>query len=472
MKATGNGKKYRQLHREGHPQKVSAEQREYVEAYDSRRIAENNLNDSHFEKRNLLESILAKGNMERAVERVRKNKGASGIDGMEVHELESHLEENWSELRKWILSGRYRPRAVRRVEIPKERKGEVRKLGIPTVVDRVIQQAIAQKLTPLFETQFDDNSFGFRPNRSTHDALRRCQQNVSDGYTYVVDMDLEKYFDTVNHSKLIQLLSETVKDGRVISLIHRYLRAGVVVKQQFEETEVGTPQGGPLSPLLSNIYLNELDRELRRRNHRFVRYADDMVIFCRSGKAAERTLKNIRPFIEGTLFLKVNEEKTRVSEVRDIKFLGYAFYLLKGEGRLRVHPKSIAKMKKRIKELTGRSKGWSYEVRRKKLNDCIRGWVNYFRLADMKNFLKRFDGYYRRRLRMVYWKSWKKIKTKREYLRKLGMSKSYAEKFSNTRKGYWRTAGSPILSQSLSNQKLREIGYLYFYDYYLKMIVN
>jgi group II intron reverse transcriptase/maturase len=472
MKATKNGIKCRQLHREGHPQKVSAEQREHVEAHDSQRIAENNLIDSHFEKQNLLESILSKGNMERAVERVRKNKGAAGIDGMGVHELESHLEENWSELRRRILGGGYKPQAVRRVEIPKERKGEVRKLGIPTVVDRVIQQAIAQKLTPLYEPQFDDNSFGFRPNRGAYDALRRCQQNVSDGYTYVLDMDLEKYFDTVNHSKLIQLLSETVKDGRVISLIHRYLRAGVVVKQVFEETEVGTPQGGPLSPLLSNIYLNELDRELRRRNHRFVRYADDMVIFCRSLKAAERTLRHIQPFIEGALLLRVNEEKTTVGHILGIKFLGYAFYLYKGVARLKVHPRSLAKLKAGIKELTGRSKGWSHEVRRKKLNAKVRGWVNYFRLADMKNFLKELDGYYRRRLRMVYWKCWKKIKTKRQYLMKLGMSKSEAEKFSNTRKGYWRIAGSPILSKSLSNQKLRVIGYLFFYDYYLEKTVN
>jgi group II intron reverse transcriptase/maturase len=472
MKATENGTKCRQLHKEGHSQKGPAKQGEYVEAHDSQGIAENNLIDSSFEKQSLLESILAKGNMERAVERVRRNKGAPGIDGMEVHEIESHLEENWSELRKQILSGRYKPQAVRRVEIPKEKKGEVRKLGIPTVVDRVIQQAIAQKLTPLYECQFDDNSFGFRLKRSAHDALRRCQQNISDGYTYVVDMDLEKYFDTVNHSKLVQLLSETVKDGRVISLIHRYLRAGVVVKQQFEETKVGTPQGGPLSPLLSNIYLNELDKELRRRGHLFVRYADDMVVFCRSRKAAERTLRNIQPFIEGILFLKVNEEKTTVSDVRSIRFLGYAFYRYRDEGRLRVHPKSIAKMKKRVKELTGRSKGWSYEVRRRKLNEFLRGWVNYFRLADMKKFLKEFDGYYRRRLRMVYWKSWKKIKTKRQYLRKLGMPKGDVEKFSNTRKGYWRTAGSPILQRSLSNQKLKEIGYLYFHDCYLKTLVN
>ncbi len=275
MKVTESEMKCRQFQKEGQSQMVSAEQKEYVVAHDSQKITENNLVSRYLGKEDLLESILTKDNVETALKRVKRNKGASGIDGIEVAEIDTYLEKNWANLKEQILSGKYKPQAVRRVEIPKEEKGKVRKLGIPTVVDRVIQQAIAQKMTPIFEKQFDGNSFGFRPKRSTHDALKVCQKNITEGYKYVVDMDLEKYFDTVNHSKLIQLLGGTIKDGRVISLIHKYLRAGVVIKHTFEETKVGTPQGGPLSPLLSNIYLNELDKELVKRNHRFVRYADD-----------------------------------------------------------------------------------------------------------------------------------------------------------------------------------------------------
>ena len=472
MKVTKRDENCRQLHTEGQPWRVPAEQEEQMAAQVSGRITENNLIDRYLGKQNLLESILSLENVEQAIKQVKRNKGASGIDGIGVIEIDTYLEKNWSTLKQQILSGKYKPQAVRRVEIPKEEKGKVRKLGIPTVVDRVIQQAIAQKISPMFEKQFDDNSFGFRPKRSAHDALRKCQENIDDGYRYVVDMDLEKYFDTVNHSKLIQLLGETVKDGRVISLIHKYLKAGVVVNHRFEETEVGTPQGGPLSPLLSNIYLNELDRELRQRGHRFVRYADDLMIFTKSKKAARRTLEKIKPFIERKLFLKVNEEKTMVSHIRGVKFLGYTFYVYRGKGRLRIHPKSVAKMRKRIKELTSRSNGMGYEQRREKLNSYIRGWVNYFKLADMKTMLKDFDQYYRRRIRMVYWKSWKKIRTKYRYLRKLGLDEGKAWEYANTRKGYWRIAGSPILNRTLSTQFLDRTGYIFFYDYYLKVTVN
>ena len=438
----------------------------------SQRIAENNLIDNYLERYDLLESILAWDNIAKAIKQVKRNKGAAGIDGIEVYELEPYLEKNWDDICRQILSGRYKPQGVKRVEIPKEEKGEIRKLGIPTVVDRVIQQAIAQKLTPMYEEQFDANSFGFRPKRSAHDALKKCREDISAGYKYVVDMDLEKYFDTVNHSKLIQLLSETVKDDKVVSLIHKYLKAGVVVNHRFEETEVGTPQGGPLSPLLSNIYLNELDRELRRRDHKFVRYADDLMIFVKSRKAAKRTLRKIVPFIEEKLFLKLNKNKTVVSNVKGVKFLGYTFYVYKGEGRFRIHSKSIAKTKKRVKELTNRSNGKGYEQRRQKLNSYIRGWVNYFKLADITNFLKMFDQYYRRRIRMVYWKSWNKLRTKFRYLRKLGLGESKAWEYANTRKGYWRIACSPILNSTLTTQKLKEFGYLFFYDYYLKVTVN
>lgn len=249
---------------------------------------------------------------------------------MQVDELLPYLRENQETLIQEIRNGKYKPNPVRRVEIPKETKGEFRKLGVPTVVDRVVQQAIAQELSPIFEEQFSENSFGFRPKRGAHDALRQCQKNVNDGYVYVLDMDLEKFFDTVCQSKLIEVLSRTVKDGRVISLIHKYLNAGVVANGKFERTEVGMPQGGPLSPLLSNIMLNELDKELESRGHRFVRYADDCMIFCKSRKSAERTLENIIPFIDGKLFLKVNRKKTKVAHISKVKYLGYTYYRYKG----------------------------------------------------------------------------------------------------------------------------------------------
>ena len=249
---------------------------------------------------------------------------------MQVDELLPYLRENQETLIQEIRNGKYKPNPVRRVEIPKETKGEFRKLGVPTVVDRVVQQAIAQELSPIFEEQFSENSFGFRLKRGAHDALRQCQKNVNDGYVYVVDMELEKFFDTVCQSKLIEVLSRTVKDGRVISLIHKYLNAGVVANGKFERTEVGMPQGGPLSPLLSNIMLNELDKELESRGHRFVRYADDCMIFCKSRKSAERTLENIIPFIDGKLFLKVNRKKTKVAHISKVKYLGYTYYRYEG----------------------------------------------------------------------------------------------------------------------------------------------
>lgn len=470
MNSTESKIKCRQLHKEGYLQKVSVEQRGYVKVHDLPKIDENNLIDSHLEEKDLLEKIVSRDNMNKAFKKVKSNKGASGIDGMEVTELKLHLENHGVTLIEQILCGKYKPQAVRRVEIPKEEKGKVRKLGIPTVVDRVVQQAIAQILTPIFEEQFSDSSFGFRPKRSAHDAMNRCKENINEGYKYVVDMDLEKYFDTVNHSKLIEVLSRTIKDGRVISLIHKYLRAGVVVNHTFKATGVGTPQGGPLSPLLSNIMLNELDEELENRGHRFVRYADDLMIFCRSRKAARRTLANIQPFIKKKLFLKVNEEKTVISHVRNVKFLGFTFYIHSKEARLRIHPKAINKMRKRIKELTSRSNGWGNDRRRQELKSYIIGWINYFKIADIKALLKRTDEWLRRRLRMIYWKQWKKVKTKLRYLKHLGIEKSKAWEYANTRKGYWRISNSPILSRSLNNQKLKDIGYIFFFDYYTKQV--
>jgi group II intron reverse transcriptase/maturase len=472
MKVTEDETKYRQLHTGGYLQKVSAEQGEYVGAYDSSRITENNITDTNLLEDQLLEKIIDRDNMNKAFKKVKKNKGAAGIDDMEIDELLDHLKENGKDLVEAIQVGKYRPKPVKRVEIPKEEKGKIRKLGIPTVVDRVVQQAIAQVLTPIFEEQFSDNSFGFRPGRSAHRAMKRCKEFIDDGYKYVVDMDLEKYFDTVNQSKLIEVLSRTIKDGRVISLIHKYLRAGVVEKHTFRETGQGVAQGGPLSPLLSNIMLNELDKELEKRGHRFVRYADDLTIFVRSRKSAERTLVNIHPFIENKLFLKINEEKTATGYVGRIKFLGFGFYLYKGKARFRVHPKAIKKMKSRIKELTARSHGLSNIERPKKLRQYIVGWVNYFKIADMKSLLKEVDQWMRRRIRMVIWKQWKKVSTKFNNLRKLGIEKGKAWEFANTRKGYWRIANSPILKRSIPNDKLSQRNYLFFFDYYKQVCVN
>ena len=426
MNVTNDGFKDRQLHIEDYLQMVSVEQKEYAEVSAHKRITENNLIITDFQTDGLLEKILQPTNLNSAYRKIKSNKGAGGVDGMNVDELLLFLRDNQVQLIQQLKDGKYKPNPVRRVEIPKEAKGEFRKLGVPTVVDRVFQQAITQVLSPIYEEQFSENSFGFRPKRGAHDALKQCQQNVNDGYVYVVDMDLEKFFDTVCQSKLIEVLSRTIKDGRVISLIHKYLNAGVISRGMFEKTETGMPQGGPLSPLLSNIMLNELDKELARRGHRFVRYADDCMIFCKSRKSAERTLGNIIPFIEGKLFLKVNRKKTSVAHISKVKYLGYAFYRYKGKCRFRVHSKSVAKMKDKIRELTKRSNGWGNEYRAKKLTQFVRGWVNYFSLADMKGLLRESDEWLRHKIRTIYWKQWKKVRTKFKELKKLGVEEEKA----------------------------------------------
>ena len=466
MKATDRDKeKHRQLQMEDYLQRVPAEQEENAEVCTSQKIVENNITNTNEQTEGLLEQILAGENLNLAYKQVKRNKGAGGIDGMQVDELLPFLRENRKELLQSLRDGKYRPQPVRRVEIPKD-NGKTRKLGIPTVADRLIQQAICQVLTPIFEEQFSDNSFGFRPKRSAHDALKRCQTNITEGYRYVVDMDLEKYFDTVNQSKLIQILSETIKDGRVISLIHKFLNAGVMVKGAFEKSPEGVPQGGPLSPLLGNIMLNECDKELEKRGHRFVRYADDLMVFCKSKKAAQRTLEHTLPFIEGKLFLKVNREKTKVAHVNYVKYLGHSFYIHREEGRLRIHPKSIQKLKDKIREVTGRSNGMGIQERKDRLNQVVRGWTNYFKLADAKNILKALDEWLRSRIRMVTWKRWKKIRTRYTNLKRAGLDEEQAWMWANTRKGYWRTAHSPILSRVLSNDRIRRAGYLGFLECY------
>jgi group II intron reverse transcriptase/maturase len=412
----------------------------------------------------LLEYILSPTNLNNAYKQVKRNDGSGGVDKMDTKFLQTHREE----LLEALHEGSYKPQPVRRVEISKE-NGKKRQLGIPTVVDRVIQQAITQQLTPIYERQFSDYSYGFRPKRSAHQAVRQCQNYANEGYHYVVDMDLEKFFDKVNQSKLIEVLSMTIKDGRVISLIHKYLRAGVMINGNYEETTMGVPQGGNLSPLLSNIMLNELDKELEKREHRFVRYADDCMIFCRSKRAAERVLASITKFIEERLYLKVNREKTVVSHIKGVKFLGYGFYFNKNGCRIRTHSKSLTKMKSKIKELTSRSNGWGIERRKEALRRYITGWLNYFRLADMKSLLERTDEWFRRRLRSLIWKQWKRIKTKFRNLIKLGLPKQKSWEYANTRKGYWRTANSPVLKRSITNDRLSQAGYIFFSDYYSKV---
>ena len=469
MNVTEHKTKHRQPCGEGRPQKVSAEQRGYAEACACVRIAENTNIITGLQTTGLLERILQRDNLNRAFKRVKSNKGAAGVDGMCVENLLTYLREHGGELNRQIRDGKYKPNPVRRVEIPKEEKGKFRKLGIPTVADRVYQQAITQVLSPIFEEQFSENSYGFRPRRSAHDALKQCRKNANDGYVYVVDMDLEKFFDNVCQSKLIEILSRTIKDGRVISLIHKYMKAGVVANGLFERTEVGVPQGGPLSPLLSNIMLNELDRELECRGHRFVRYADDCMIFCKSQKSAERTLEKILPYIEGKLFLKVNREKTKVAHISKVKYLGYTFYSYRGY-RFRVHPKSVDKMKRKLRELTDRNNGWSNEYRIEKMKQFIRGWVNYFKLADMKSMLQETDEWLRHRIRAIYWKQWKRVRTRIRKLRALNLPEWVVFELANCRKGIWRSA--LVLNRALTNKVIAGLGYYTLTDYYLQVREN
>ena len=451
------------------PQKGSAEHGGYAGGFTSVWITETGT-VALPEEDGILGRILSPYNLNQAYLKVCRNKGSHGVDGLEIESLRDYLKQHGPDLVKSIRNGRYRPNPVRRVEIPKDAHSK-RPLGIPTVVDRVIQQAIHQILSPVYERQFSDNSFGFRPKRSTHKALFRCKRYISEGYKYAIDMDMAKFFDTVSHSKLIEIMSRTVKDGRVISLVHKYLNAGVVVNHKFERTESGVPQGGPLSPLLSNIMLNELDKELHERGHKFVRYADDLVILCKSKRAGERIMNSVIKFIEEHLLLKVNRDKTSVDYYNRIKFLGYSFYKIKGEIRFRIHPKSVVKLKAKLKALTSRSNGWGNEKRKSKLSAFIKGWLNYYKYADMLKLMERIDAWYRRRLRMIIWKQWKKLRTKGRQLIRLGIEKSKAWEFANTRKSFWRTAKSPILSRSITNARLKQAGYIFFSDYYKQVRV-
>jgi group II intron reverse transcriptase/maturase len=397
--------------------------------------------------------------MTRAYEQVVSNKGSHGIDNMKVVQLKPYLKENWEQVKRQLLNGNYKPKAVRRVEIPKP-DGGIRLLGIPTVLDRMIQQAVAQILNGVFDHTFSESSYGFRKGRSAHDAIEAAREHISEGYKWVVDMDLEKFFDRVNHDKLMSLIARRVGDKRLLKLIRTYLESGIMINGIEVISEDGVPQGGPLSPLLSNIMLDELDKELEKRGHRFVRYADDCNIYVKSKRAGQRVYESIRNYLETTLKLKVNEDKSEVDRPERRKFLGFSFYRIKGdEPKIRIHPRSYQRLKEKVKRVTNRNWGVSMDYRLKKLAEITDGWVNYFCIADGANNLQKLDGWIRRRLRACIWKQWKKTKTRVKNLQKLGLDKQKAYEFANTRKGYWRVSNSPILSTTITNQRLDAKGF-------------
>lgn len=405
----------------------------------------------------LLEKILDDKNLYNAYKQVYKNKGASGVDGVTVEELGVYLFQHKEEIKEQIRNLKYKPSPVRRVEIPKE-NGKKRKLGIPTAVDRVIQQAIVQVITPLFEPQFSETSYGFRPNRSCEMAIIKALEYFNDGYDWIVDIDLQAFFDNVNQDKLIGIIRRTIKDGRVVSLIRKYLVSGVMINGVVQPTKVGTPQGGNLSPLLSNIMLNELDKELEKRGLRFVRYADDCLIMVKSEKAANHVMESATRYIENKLGLIVNAEKSKVARPRDIKYLGFGFYTKKGKWRPKPHLKSVQKFKSKLKDITSRSNAMSISDKITKVNQVIRGWINYFRIADMKWLMKETSEHLRHRLRMCIWKYWKNSKTKYKALRKLGITEYNAYMVANTRRGYYWVASTAVLHIAISNKRLNRVG--------------
>ena len=416
----------------------------------------------------VLERILSRDNLNNAYKRVRANKGAPGIDGMNVEEALPWLREHREELLEMIRQGKYKPQPVRRKEIPKP-DGGVRKLGIPTVVDRIIQQAIAQQLTPIYEPQFSDLSFGYRPGRSAQMAILKVKEYAEQGYSQAVLVDLSKYFDTLNHELLMNLLRKNVHDKRVIEIIKRYLKAGVMENRLLVKTEEGSPQGGPLSPLLANIYLNEYDQEMTRRGVPVIRYADDIVVLAKSKRAAERLLETTQRYLEGKLKLKMNVEKSKVVSVfaiRHFKFLGFALGKGKNGIYIRAHAKSLKKAKAKLKELTSRSQGRNVRVVMQKIKVYIRGWLGYFGIASMKTTMQEWDGWLRRRFRCYIWKQWKNPRTRVKNLMKLGMPQWQAYRNGNSQKGYWAVAGSGILTHSITNNRLVAAGYLEILNYY------
>ncbi len=401
----------------------------------------------------LLERILSTENMERAWKRVKSNKGAPGIDGITIDNFQERTRFLWPGIRESLLNGRYEPLPVLRVEIPKS-AGGTRPLGIPVVLDRLIQQAIAQVLVPIFDPEFSDSSFGFRPGRSGQNAVRKVRGYIREGYRYAVDMDLSKFFDTVDHDVLMHRVARRVCDKRVLRLIGKYLRAGVVVNGRRQATRKGVPQGGPLSPLLANILLDDLDKELEKRGHRFARYADDFIILVRSQQAGERVMASVRRFLERKLKLKVNEKKSRVSGTNQSNFLGFTF---KGTS-IRWSDQAFREFERRVRELTGRSWFVSMNYRFKKLAEYVRGWMNYFGISEYYRPIPGIDHWLRRRIRMCYWKQWRLCRTKVRNLLKLGTFLKAAISVGLSRKGPWRLSKTLATQSGMTNQWLKAQG--------------
>ncbi|WP_406945934.1 group II intron reverse transcriptase/maturase [Halobacillus sp. SY10] len=395
----------------------------------------------------MINRVLSRPNLLQALKRVEKNKGSHGVDQMPVKSLRTHLKEEWTSLVESLRSGTYQPQPVRRVEIPKPDGGK-RKLGIPTVTDRFIQQAIAQQLSEMYDPTFSEYSYGFRPNRDAHQAVRQAKEYIQEGYRWVVDMDLEKFFDKVNHDRLMATLSNRIQDKNALYLIRQYLQAGIMEQGLVSPNTEGTPQGGPLSPLLSNIVLDELDKELEKRGHKFVRYADDFHIYAKSKRAGERVMASITSFIEKKLRLKVNREKSAVDRPWKRKLLGFSFTPNRIP-KIRLAKRSIERFKNRVRSLTSRKERISMENRVRKLNLFLQGWMNYYSLIDTLSVLKELESWLHRRLRMIRWKEWRLPKTKIRKLIKLGISPQKAHEWGNSRKAYWRIARSPVLHKTL-----------------------
>ena len=415
-----------------------------------------------------LERILSRENLLLAMKRVISNKGSHGVDGMTVYELKQFLQTNWIRIREDIFNNEYKPMPVRRVEIPKH-SGGTRLLGIPTVLDRFIQQAIAQELNLIYDENFSENSFGFRPRRDAKSAIKKAESYINEGYRWVVDIDLEKFFDKVNHDILMYKLSKDIKDKRVLKLIRKYLQSGIMINGIIVSNEEGTPQGGPLSPLLSNIMLDELDKELEKRGHRFCRYADDCNIYVKSKRAGERVMENITSFIEGKLKLKVNINKSAVERPWKRKFLGFTLGIMFGKAYSSISKQSLKKHKDKLREILSRSNPMTLEQRIIKLNQVNIGWINYYGIAKCKGIAVQLDKWIKLRLRMYIWKQWKKVKTRYKNLKKLGLNHYQAIKFANTRKGYWRVANSAILKTTLTNQFFNDLGLKSLTRQYIKI---
>jgi RNA-directed DNA polymerase len=414
----------------------------------------------------MLEEILDIRNVQKAFKQVTANKGAGGIDGMQTDELRDYLNTNWQKLRTSILEGTYRPQAVKKVEIDKENGGGKRMLGIPTVIDRLITQSIAQWLSPQYEEEFSNCSYGFRKNRNTHQAVYQAQTNLNDGYEWAVELDLESFFDRVNHDRLMSLLAKKITDRRTLKLLRAYLNCGIMVNGVVIERKEGTPQGSPLSPLMSNVVLNELDKELGARGHRYVRYADDCSIYVKSEKSATRVLTTITEFIEKKLKLKVNRTKSKISRPTESTLLGFSFYRSKKGWEVRIAPKPLRKIKEKLKEQTQRKAPGKVEDKIKKIEATIVGWVNYFRIAKAKSKMEELDSWVRMRLRMGLWKQWKKPATRQRNLKRLGINASKAIEWGGSSKGYCRIAHSAILNRALNNDYFTQQGYIGFANHY------